>query len=262
MKTLMVSFILLSAAVNLAGGNPGGDLKLTILYDNYQHDEQFKNSWGFSCLIEGLDKTILFDCGGKDGNLMHNLEAAGFDPSGVDLVVISHEHWAHTGGLVEFLTARRGIDVWMPASFLDRYSDKIEEHGCRAVPVSGPAEIIPGVWTTGEMGMQIIEQSLVLDTPEGLIVMTGCAHPGIEEIVGRAGEINKGDILLVMGGFHLLRTGKKAVEETARGFREAGIKFAAPTHCSGDGTIKVFQEVFGDNFVPLGAGKVLYPGKL
>ena len=66
MKTLMISFIFLAAAVNLAATKPGSKLKLTILYDNYQFDKAFMNSWGFSCLIEGLDKTILFDCGVPD----------------------------------------------------------------------------------------------------------------------------------------------------------------------------------------------------
>ena len=92
--------------------------------------------------------------------------------------------------------------------------------------------------------------------------MTGCAHPGIEDIVAKSTEIRDGDLLLVMGGFHLLRTGKGAVEEIAAEFKDAGLKYAAPTHCSGDGTLKIFNEVFGDKFITLGAGKVLYPGEL
>ena len=262
MKTLMISFILLAAVVNLAATKPGSNLKLTILYDNYRFDEAFKNSWGFSCLIEGLDKTILFDCGGPDGNLMKNLKTAGIDPAIVDIVVISHEHWDHTGGMPEFLEASSGIEVWMPGSFLDKFSKDIEDKGCRTVSVTGPAEIIPGVWTTGEMGTEIIEQSLILETPKGLIVMTGCAHPGIEDIVAKSAEIRKGDLLLVMGGFHLLRTGKDAVVEIAKEIKDSGMKYAAPIHCSGEGTIQVFKEVFGDKFITLGAGKVLYPGEL
>ena len=109
---------------------------------------------------------------------------------------------------------------------------------------------------------QIIEQSLVLETPKGLIVITGCAHPGIEDIVARAAEIREGELLLVMGGFHLMRTGKGAVEKIANKFKDAGIKYAAPTHCSGGGTLKIFREVFGDKFITLGAGKVLYPDEL
>jgi 7,8-dihydropterin-6-yl-methyl-4-(beta-D-ribofuranosyl)aminobenzene 5'-phosphate synthase len=259
---MILPFVLLAALLHTEAADPADDIKLTILYDNYQFDKNFKNSWGFSCLIEGLDQTILFDCGGKDGNLMHNLQVAGIDPGIVDLVVLSHIHWDHTGGLDRFLEARSGIDVWIPAAFPKRFSEKIREKGANPVKVKGDAEIIPGVWTTGEMGKQIIEQSLVIETRKGLVVITGCAHPGIEKIVDRATGIREREVLLVMGGFHLLRSGTDAVREIATGFRDAGHQYAAPTHCSGDGTINVFKEVFGDKFITLGAGKILHISEL
>ena len=92
----------------MAASTEMSDIKLTILYDNYQYDINFNSSWGFSCLIEGLDQTILFDRGGKGSNLMHNIKAAGIDPSIVDMIVLSHDHWDHTGGLTQFLEVRSG----------------------------------------------------------------------------------------------------------------------------------------------------------
>ncbi len=238
------------------------EITLTILYDNYKYEEGYKNSWGFSCLIEGAGQTILFDTGGKDGNLMHNFRVAGKDPKDVDMIILSHIHWDHTGGITEFLEAKTGIEVYMPQSFPDQFKKDIKALGAHPVMVSDAKRIRDGVWSTGEMGNEIIEQSLVIQTPGGLVIITGCAHPGIEDIVVKAQEINDEQILLVMGGFHLLRTGSNAVESIAREFKDKHIQYAAPTHCSGDGTIKVFQEVFGEQYLKVGTGKVIQTAAL
>ncbi|MCK5464053.1 MAG: MBL fold metallo-hydrolase, partial [Bacteroidales bacterium] len=161
-----------------------------------------------------------------------------------------------------FLESKTGIDVFMPRSFPQEYKKGIENQGAYAVLVSDAKKITDNVWSTGEMGSEIIEQSLVIQTPLGLIIITGCAHPGIENIVAKAIEIKDEKILLVMGGFHLLRTGTDAVELIARDFKDKHIQYAAPTHCSGDETIKVFQEVFGEQYLKLGTGKVIQTAEL
>lgn len=238
------------------------EITLTILYDNYQFKEGFKNSWGFSCLIEGAGPTILFDTGGKEGNLMHNFKAAGKDPQDVDMIILSHIHWDHTGGITKFLESKTGIDVYMPRSFPADLIKGIEDQGSHPVMVGDARELCANVWSTGEMGQEIIEQSLVIETPRGLVIITGCAHPGIEDIVAKANEIMEKEVLLVLGGFHLLRTDADAVESIAREFLENHIKYAAPTHCSGDGTIKAFQKVFGEKYLKLGTGKVIETARL
>jgi 7,8-dihydropterin-6-yl-methyl-4-(beta-D-ribofuranosyl)aminobenzene 5'-phosphate synthase len=238
------------------------EITLTILYDNYKYEEGYKNNWGFSCLIEGAGPTILFDTGSKDGILMHNFKAAGKDPKEVDMIILSHIHSDHTGGIAEFLEQKTGIDVYMPQSFPSSFKNSIEKQGAHPVLVSDAKKITENIWSTGEMGHEIIEQSLVIQTPGGLVIITGCAHPGIEDIVKKAVEIKDENILLVMGGFHLFRTGTDAVELTAREFKDQSVKYAAPTHCSGDATIKVFQEVFGEQYMKLGTGKVIQSAEL
>jgi 7,8-dihydropterin-6-yl-methyl-4-(beta-D-ribofuranosyl)aminobenzene 5'-phosphate synthase len=238
------------------------DVTLTILYDNYNFDENFKSSWGFSCLIESPERTILFDCGGNDGALMDNFKAAGKDPGKVELVILSHIHWDHTGGLAKFLESRTGIDVYVPASFPDEFKQEIKSRGARPVEVMAARKIIDNVWTTGEMGDEIIEQSLIIETPGGLVILTGCAHPGIQEIVEKARKERGNKILLVMGGFHLLRTGAGTVESIAADLRQQGIQYVAPTHCSGDGTLEIFKKTFGDHFLRAGAGKVIHTSEL
>jgi 7,8-dihydropterin-6-yl-methyl-4-(beta-D-ribofuranosyl)aminobenzene 5'-phosphate synthase len=238
------------------------EITLTILYDNYKYEEGFKNSWGFSCLIEGAGPTILFDTGSKDGNLMHNFKAAGKDPQDVDMIILSHIHSDHTGGIAEFLESKTGIDVYMPQSFPEEFKKGIKSQGANPVTVSEAIRLAENVWSTGEMGKKIIEQSLVVQTPRGLVVITGCAHPGIEDIVAKAVEIKDEKILLVVGGFHLLQTGTGSVELIARDFKDKQIQYAAPTHCSGDGTIKVFQDVFEERYLKLGTGKVIQTTEL
>ena len=188
---------------------------------------------------------------------MYNFRAAGKDPNDVDLIVLSHIHWDHTGGLSDFLDSKTGIDVYVPASFPDDFKQSIESKGAKPVEVTDSREITDHVWTTGEMGKQIIEQSLVIETSGGLIILTGCAHPGIEQIVDKATREHGEKVLLVMGGFHLLRTEADAVESIAAKFKEQNIRYVSPTHCSGDGTISIFRETFGDQYIRAGAGKVI-----
>jgi 7,8-dihydropterin-6-yl-methyl-4-(beta-D-ribofuranosyl)aminobenzene 5'-phosphate synthase len=271
MKHLLMLAGLLIHIITMTSFNPhdpqnkmetSKEITLTILYDNYKYEDGFKNSWGFACLIEGTGRTILFDTGGNDGNLMHNFKAAGKDPQDVDMIILSHIHWDHTGGLSEFLESKTGIDVYMPRSFPEEFIKGIEDQGAHPVLVSDAKKIGDNVWSTGEMGSDIIEQSLLIETPGGLVVLTGCAHPGIEAIVAKAMEIKNQQILLVMGGFHLLRTGTDAVELIAREFKNKHIQYAAPTHCSGDGTLRVFQEIFGEHYLKGGTGRVIQTAEL
>lgn len=175
------------------------NLSITVSYDNNPYKERLTAAWGFSCVIRGTEKTILFDTGGDGSILLTNMEELGINPKEIDLVVLSHIHGDHVGGLPSFLEKNPEVVVYLPKSFPKGFKDKVKEYGAKIIEVQGPLKIYQGVYSTGELGTWIKEQSLIIHTEEGLIVITGCAHPGIVNIVIKAKNLVKDDVLLVMG---------------------------------------------------------------
>jgi 7,8-dihydropterin-6-yl-methyl-4-(beta-D-ribofuranosyl)aminobenzene 5'-phosphate synthase len=234
-----------------------GGLRFTILYDNYLHKEGTKPDWGFSCLIEGTEKTILFDTGTQPQILLHNVDALGVDLKKVDQIVISHDHGDHTGGLSAVLERNPAVTVFFPVSFPPEFGRRIEHSGAKVQTVDRPTEICRNVHLTGEMGDRIKEQSLVIDTPRGIIVVTGCSHPGIVSILERAREIRDKPIRLVFGGFHLGNTSEAAMQKIIARFKDLKVEQCGATHCTGDVQIAMFKAAFGDDYVPMGTGRVI-----
>ncbi len=231
------------------------DVVITIIYDNYTEFANLQGDWGFSCLIEGKDKKILFDTGTNPEIFRENLEKLNVDLQSIDLVVISHNHGDHTEGLPVLIEKGVNIPVYIPASVQYDFSRKFPELRSKVVSVSTPVEICTGVFLTGEMGDQIKEQSLVVETSRGWVIITGCAHPGILQILDQAVEITEGPIFLVMGGFHMLDQDQADIEKVIAGFKNHQVIQCAPTHCTGEDAIRLFQEAYLENFLRLGSGK-------
>ena len=251
-------FLLIFVFVSGLSAFEGNQIKVTILYDNYIHTEGTKSDWGYSCLIEGTEKTILFDTGTKGDILMYNMRQLNIDPKKVDLVVISHEHGDHTGGLPAFFKENSSVTVYYPVSFSNKFVQSVEEAGAKAVPVDKPVKLCEGVYSTGEMrGGPIEEQSLIIESSQGLIVITGCSHQGIVNIVSKARSMFDKDIHIVFGGFHLLQHSDEAVNEIIAQFKEHGVTKCGATHCTGDRQIALFEKAYGSNFVKMGVGRVL-----
>ena len=184
MELVLVTCLILLAIVFPPPATAGdGKITVTILYDNTAFAPGTEADWGFSCLVEGTEKTILFDAGTKPEVFFRNVEALDVDLGKVDLVVISHEHGDHTGALARVLDQNRGMTVYHPVSFSGQFVSSVAQAGATSVPVTEPVEFIDGVYLTGEMGGDIKEQSLILRTGGGLVVITGCSHPGIVEIL-------------------------------------------------------------------------------
>lgn len=207
-------------------------MKVTIIYDNTAWDKNLVYDWGFSCIVEAHGKKILFDTGAKGDILLSNMEKTGIDPSDIDEVFISHNHMDHTGGLSDFLNKNQ-TKVYVPES--------CQIKGDTVVSVSDELEIHDNIFSTGEL--KNIEQALVIREKNNLAVIAGCSHPGVKNILDRAGRF--GRVRTLIGGLH--------------GFDDfkviSDVKTVCPTHCTQ--YIMEIKELFPDKYVEGGAGRVI-----
>ena len=227
------------------------EITLISVYDNYQVRSDLKASWGFATVIKTPKDMILFDTGGSSEILLFNMEKLNIDPLSIRKVVISHIHGDHVGGLEGFLEKNSNVTVFIPASFPQSIKDMIVNKGAEFVEISGPMEISDSVYSTGELYGPPVEQALIVDSEKGLIVITGCAHPGIVKIVKKAKELMGKEVYLVVGGFH--HPPVSVVEE----LRELGVKKVAPSHCTGDRVREAFKEEYKEDFIEYGVGKII-----
>ena len=237
-----------------------GNLTITVVYDNNPYKQELETSWGFSCLITGTEKTILFDTGGDGSILLSNMEKLAIEPNSIDTVVLSHIHGDHTGGLDDFLKQNSDVEVYLLKSFPEQFKDSVRRYGSKVIEVEQNCKICENVYSTGQLGTLIREQALIIKTDKGLILITGCAHPGIVKIVNSAKDLLKGDVLLVMGGFHLEWAMKGKIEKIISAFKQLPVRYVGPCHCTGDKARKLFEKHFGENYINIGAGKVISLG--
>jgi 7,8-dihydropterin-6-yl-methyl-4-(beta-D-ribofuranosyl)aminobenzene 5'-phosphate synthase len=266
--------------------------RLTILGDNVAARDGVKAVWGFACLVEARGHTVLFDVGADPAALKDNLAALKVDPAKIEVVVISHWHPDHVDGApglgkltgVRVLTPRR-IDTFAKlvsagfkedaarnlADWLAKETAKLTSAGLEVVAVSQATPLFDGIAVSeplpfGEMPTDkpgtestyvFWEQCLTVDTPDGLVVIVGCSHPGIlpmlEEVKRRTGR----PLYLVIGGFHLLDRPEAEVRQIAKAMQTLGVAYVSPTHCTGKAAVRVFRDVFRDRYVAAGVGAVI-----
>ncbi len=234
-----------------------GPPKLTIAYDDNRHGGRVKNSAGFSCAVQGSEKTVLFDTGEDGRLLLANLRSLGISAKEIDAVVISHSHRDHAGGLRYLLSQNRRILAYLPATHSGSLMKEVEQQGGRAIGVGRPLQICAEIFSTGELGTSPPEQSLVIRTPGGLVVVTGCAHTGILRVIQMAKRQFGGDILLVLGGFHLADSNKNEIEQVIAGMKSLAVRHVAPCHCTGERARELFRKAYGAKFIEAGAGRVI-----
>lgn len=171
-------------------------MMIKVLVDDLAPEDR-RSVHGFSALVEAPDMTVLFDTGPDGDVMMEALEAEGLEVSDLDLVVLSHAHRDHSGGLARLLFERPRLTVSAPRAAAPSIAKGLPRKAL-VLGEDGPRDLAIDIGTTGDLGGDIPEQALLLWTGEGTVVLTGCGHPGLTALVGAAG----GEVSLVIGGIH------------------------------------------------------------
>jgi 7,8-dihydropterin-6-yl-methyl-4-(beta-D-ribofuranosyl)aminobenzene 5'-phosphate synthase len=233
-------------------------ITITTVFDNVPFETGLRTLWGFACYIETPNRTILFDTGSNGRVLLENMQRLGKPVEAVDTLFLSHHHWDHIGGLDSVIELNSRLEVVAPAS-LSKLLIRDLEAMVAGVEVAGEqgAPFAEGCYTTGMMGGDVREHSLVIDGGDGLTVITGCAHSGIVEIARRAQAMLGKEIDLLMGGFHLMRDDDAAIDRVIGALGQMPIRRICPTHCTGDRARERFRDAFGERCLDGGLGSVI-----
>ena len=248
--------------------------RLTVLCENsVAKPVQAIGEHGFSCLVETDDGTFLFDTGQGLG-LLHNAELLDVSFAAIKGIILSHGHFDHTGGLPQALGQTGPLTVYgHPDLFRERYwvgkfeqrpngipvsREQLEEQGASFDLSADFRELSPGLWLTGEIprrstfeevdpalqfkddsGSLLHDQieddcSLVLETAQGLVVLLGCAHAGLVNILHHVSEVMRCDqIYAVLGGMHLAPVSNEQFEQTTAVLEHYNVQKIGVGHCTG-----------------------------
>ncbi len=269
--------------------------RITVLYDAFGKDASMTKDWGYAALVEVNGKRILFDTGDDPGILGKNVKAKEIDLRRVDFVVLSHRHSDHVGGLSFLLSVNPRARIYapkenfgvfgsdLPSKFYRkdaslppemRYYDGTPPEimkfgtvfpGANIQLIDKTTEVAPGITLIALVSdapgtKELKELSLAINTPDGIVLVVACSHPGVETIVAEAAKINP-HIHLIAGGFHLLVAQDPAIEKVAATLHDNyAVDYIAPGHCTGEPTFAALQKVFGDRYLYAGLGTTLGVG--
>jgi 7,8-dihydropterin-6-yl-methyl-4-(beta-D-ribofuranosyl)aminobenzene 5'-phosphate synthase len=263
--------------------------QITILYDAFGTDAAMTKDWGFSALVEVAGKRILFDTGDNADIFAANVKAKGVDLTKLDFVVLSHRHSDHMAGLSYVLSVNPTVKIYapkeafgifgssLPASFYRKdeslppemryYGGQPPEimkfgaawGGAHFELIDQTTEIAPGVSLIALVSdapgtRELKELSLAVNTPDGMVLVVGCSHPGIERIVEAAAAINP-KIHLIAGGFHLVAAPDDVIARVTTSLKDKfKVGNVAPGHCTGEPMFAAVKKAFGDRYLYAGLG--------
>jgi 7,8-dihydropterin-6-yl-methyl-4-(beta-D-ribofuranosyl)aminobenzene 5'-phosphate synthase len=267
--------------------------RVTILYDSFGKSPTLTMDWGFAALVEYGGKRILFDTGNNAQIFEHNVKAVGVDLRNLDFVVMSHRHGDHMGGLAYLLKVNPTVKIYAPKERSGVYGDDQPSSTWYRKDPSLPAEqryysgappeiihmgeawpsanfqlidknieIVPGMYLIALVSdipgtLELRELSLAIRTPDGLVLVVGCSHPGVEHIVQEASAIDP-HITLLFGGLHQIQAPDPEVERIARVLHDQyKLDRIAPGHCTGEPEFAALKKTFGDHYLYAGVGSVV-----
>src|SRR5947207_10603107 len=283
---------LTSMAAPARAAEPESKSQITVLYDAFGTDPSMTKDWGFSALVEVAGKRILFDTGNDADIFAANVKAKGVDLKTLDFVVLSHRHSDHMAGLnyvlsvnptVKIYAPKEGFGIYgssLPSSFYRKneslppemryYGGKPPEvmkfgtawQGANIELVDKTTEIAPGITLIALVSdapgtKELKELSLAVNTADGVVLVVGCAHPGVEKIVEAATAINP-KIRLIAGGFHLVVAPDEVIARAVATLKDTfKVENIAPGHCTGEPTFAALKQAYGDRYLYAGVGTSL-----
>jgi len=266
--------------------------KITILYDAFGNLPNMQKDWGYAALIEYGGRRILFDTGNNPDILAQNANARNVDLSRLDFVVMSHRHGDHMGGLAHVLKVNPSVKIYAPKEGFGVYGGDLPGSFFRQDPslpaeqryyngaapdimrfgsawpganiqlVDKTEEIAPDIdlisLVSDKPGtLELRELSLAINTPDGLVIIVGCSHPGIDKIVD-AGRVINPRIRLIAGGLHLVVTSDPDIEKIVAALHDHfRVESIAPGHCTGEPAFTALKKAFGDHYLYAGLGTSL-----
>src|SRR6195256_1887557 len=281
--------ILISIAAPARAAAPESRSQISILNDAFGADPSMTRDWGFSALVEIAGKRILFDTGNDADIFAANVKAKGVDLKTLDFVVLSHRHSDHMAGLNYVLSVNPTVKIYAPREGFGIYGSSLPSSFYRkdeslppemryyggAPPqvmkfgtawqeanfelIDKTTEIAPGMTLIALVSdtpgtKELKELSLAINTAEGVVLVVGCSHPGIERIVEAAAAINP-KIHLIAGGFHLVVASDDVIAKTVAALKDTfKIENIAPGHCTGEPTFAALKKAFGDRYLYAGLG--------
>jgi 7,8-dihydropterin-6-yl-methyl-4-(beta-D-ribofuranosyl)aminobenzene 5'-phosphate synthase len=293
LSLLLVAFLGASAAPAAAAGTDG--VRITILYDAFGKPSALKKDWGYAAFVEYGGKRILFDTGDNPTILADNARAKGVDLSRLDFAVLSHRHSDHMGGLDFLLRVNPKVTIFAPKENFGIYGSSLpgtfyrrdaslppEKRYYDGAPppvmqfgsawprahfelIDGTREIAPGIHLISLVSdkpgtLELRELSLAIDTPDGLVLVVGCSHPGIEKILDAAAAIDR-HVHVVFGGLHLVTASDPDVAAAVASLHDTWkVDYVAPGHCTGEPAFTALEKAFGDRYVYAGLGSRLKVG--
>lgn len=266
------------------------ETKMTVIVDNVAHGE-LAGEWGLSILVEYGGKNILVDAGASP-LFATNMEKLGLDMAAVDYAVLSHAHYDHANGMIRFFQGNNRAKFYvqqaaredcygkrlcfrryigMPRGVLTDYADRI-------VQVSGKYELLPGAYLLSHTtpGLAAIgarermyrrtaqgwrpddfahEQSLVLETDKGLVIINSCSHGGAVNIIREVREaFPDRPVYGIIGGFHLYNKKPAEVRAVARELQATGVSYVCTGHCTRERACDILEQELGDKLHRLRCG--------